>query len=130
MTRHIVDGNNVMGARPDGWWADRTGAMARIVRLCNAFHQRTGHEVVVVFDGRTRDEVTGVAEAGVSVRFADRPEDDPADAAIVDLIAGASDPGELVVATSDRELAERVEEHGAEVVGGGTFRDRLEELAD
>ena len=26
----IVDGANVMGSRPDGWWRDRAGAMARL----------------------------------------------------------------------------------------------------
>ncbi len=34
----------------------------------------------------------------------------------------------LRVVTSDAELAERVRRHGAEVVGAGAFRDRLEAL--
>ena len=29
--RMFVDGNNVMGSRPDGWWRDRAGAARRIV---------------------------------------------------------------------------------------------------
>ena len=27
MTRWIVDGMNVIGSRPNGWWRDRPGAM-------------------------------------------------------------------------------------------------------
>ncbi len=29
--RLIVDGNNVIGARPDGWWRDRAGATRRLL---------------------------------------------------------------------------------------------------
>jgi hypothetical protein len=27
----IVDGNNVIGSRPDGWWRDRPAATRRLV---------------------------------------------------------------------------------------------------
>ena len=30
--RLIVDGNNVIGSRPDGWWRDRAGAARRLIR--------------------------------------------------------------------------------------------------
>ena len=30
MPRLIVDGSNVMGSRPDGWWRDRDGARIRL----------------------------------------------------------------------------------------------------
>ena len=30
MTTLIVDGANVVGSRPDGWWRDRAGAAARL----------------------------------------------------------------------------------------------------
>ena len=53
--RWLVDGNNVIGARPDGWWRDRTGAMARLVAALQAFADATGDAVAVVFDGRERD---------------------------------------------------------------------------
>ena len=29
--RWIVDGMNVIGSRPDGWWKDRSGAMVALV---------------------------------------------------------------------------------------------------
>ena len=31
MTRWIVDGMNVIGSRPTGWWRDRPGAMRGLV---------------------------------------------------------------------------------------------------
>ena len=30
-THVFVDGNNVMGSRPDGWWRDRSGAARRLI---------------------------------------------------------------------------------------------------
>ena len=30
--RLIVDGMNVLGSRPDGWWRDRAAAMERMTR--------------------------------------------------------------------------------------------------
>jgi hypothetical protein len=53
--RWIVDGNNVMGARPDGWWRDRAAAAARLAAQVDAFARGVGHPVVLVFDGRPRD---------------------------------------------------------------------------
>jgi hypothetical protein len=54
VTRWLVDGNNVMGSRPDGWWRDRPAAMQRLVRPSTTWPE-TGDEVAVVFDGRERD---------------------------------------------------------------------------
>ena len=30
-THVFVDGNNVMGSRPDGWWRDRSAAARRLI---------------------------------------------------------------------------------------------------
>ena len=32
MSRLVVDGMNVIGSRPTGWWRDRPGAMRGLVR--------------------------------------------------------------------------------------------------
>jgi hypothetical protein len=40
--RWIVDGNNVMGSRPDGWWRDRDGAARRLAAEVAAFADATG----------------------------------------------------------------------------------------
>jgi predicted RNA-binding protein with PIN domain len=67
--RWLVDGNNVMGARPDGWWRDRDGAMARLVAALQAFADESGDPVAIVFDGREREVGQGTAP-DVTVGFA------------------------------------------------------------
>jgi predicted RNA-binding protein with PIN domain len=121
--RWLVDGNNVMGARPDGWWRDRDGAMARLVVALQAFADDSGDEVAVVFDGRERDVGQGTAP-DVAVAFAPGGRD-AADHVIARRVAGDGEPATLTVVTSDRELAERVRAAGAQVAGAGGFRDRL-----
>ena len=41
----VVDGNNVMGSRPDGWWKDRAGATRRLVERLGAWADEAGHEL-------------------------------------------------------------------------------------
>jgi hypothetical protein len=106
----LIDGNNVMGSRPDGWWRDRAGAMQRLVNELDDF-AAAGREVVVVFDGRERD----LQAVGVRVEFAGHADD---------RIAALAEEG-WTVATSDRELAERVRAKGASVEGAATFLGRL-----
>src|SRR6185295_3894688 len=119
--RWLVDGMNVIGSRPDGWWRDRTGAMRRLTRELDAFAAATGDPVTVVFDGRARE-----VEAGrVDVRFARRRGPDAADDDIAEIAAGDDDPGALRVVTSDARLAGRVRAAGAGVVGAGALRRRF-----
>ncbi|MFR9777546.1 hypothetical protein ACL02O_16010 [Micromonospora sp. MS34] len=112
----IVDGANVVGSRPDGWWRDRAGAAAR---LRDALVPLGEHgvppelpppvEVVLVVEGAARG-VPGVP--GVAVVAAPGSGDDT----MVDLVAAA--PGRRrVVVTADRELRARVGALGAEVHG-------------
>lgn len=113
MPRLIVDGSNVMGSRPDGWWRDRPAARTRLtveideaasdlaVRLLG----EAAAEVVVVHDGRPVE----MQLLHVHARFAGHADD---------LIAELAGPGDVVV-TSDRELARRAEADGATVVGSG-----------
>ncbi|HTE60943.1 MAG TPA: NYN domain-containing protein [Solirubrobacteraceae bacterium] len=121
--RLIVDGNNVMGSHPDGWWKDRAGAARRLVERIGAWADATGADVVVVFDGRPPSART--APPGVEVRYAERGGANAADDVIAALVADDAAPAELRVVTSDAELARRVREHGAEVIGARGFRDRL-----
>ena len=112
--RWLVDGNNVMGARPDGWWRDRAGAMQRLVTALGTLDA----PVTVVFDGRPRELDP---PPNVTVAFATRSGRDAAD----DDIARMAGPGDTVV-TSDAALAERARAAGADVVGAGEFRRRLD----
>ena len=42
MTRWIVDGMNVIGSRPTGWWRDRPGAMRGLVAELGDVRRRAG----------------------------------------------------------------------------------------
>ncbi|MFD8734325.1 NTP pyrophosphohydrolase [Streptomyces sp. NPDC059618] len=116
----VVDGANVVGSVPDGWWRDRRGAAERLRnRLAElAGPGLPGHpgplEIVLVVEGAARgvDSVPGV-------RVDEAP--GSGDDRMVELVAGARDRSCLVV-TADRELRRRVGELGAEVTGPRTVR--------
>jgi hypothetical protein len=114
--RWIVDGMNVIGSRPTGWWRDRPRAMREFVEELRGL----GDPVTVIFDGEPFD----LSDDAVEVRFARRRGRNAADDDIVALVAEAGEPPRVV--TSDAELAARVREHGADVMGAGTFLARLE----
>jgi predicted RNA-binding protein with PIN domain len=116
--RWLVDGMNVVGSRPDGWWRDRRGAMARLVARLEALDE----PATVVFDGAPFEVE---APPGVEVAFARRRGRDAADDEIARRVAQDAEPESLRVVTSDADLARRVREHGAEVEGAGAFLRRL-----
>jgi predicted RNA-binding protein with PIN domain len=120
----IVDGNNVMGARPDGWWRDRPAAQRRLVERLERFAEARDAPVTVIFDGRPHDAGGGLR---VAVRFARRGGPDAADDDVAALVAQHPEPHDLVVATSDANLAERVRASGARVIGAGAFLRELED---
>jgi len=119
----IVDGNNVMGSRPDGWWRDRAGAAQRLVAQLGDWAAAAGRNVLVLFDGKPPPEMP--APARVEVRFATREGRDAADDDIVAFVANDRAPERLQVVTSDAELARRVRELGAEVTGARGLLDAL-----
>jgi predicted RNA-binding protein with PIN domain len=118
----LVDGMNVIGSRPDGWWRDRAGAMSALVESLDEYARETGEPVTVVFDGRP---VALPEAAAVEVAFASGGRN-AADHEIVRRLEAAPDPASLRVVTSDGELAARAEELGAEVIPAGGFRRRLD----
>jgi len=120
--RLVVDGMNVIGSRPTGWWRDRPGAMTALVTELGRYAAATGDEVTVVLDARP----FALPEAAVDVRFA-HPGRDAADDAIVALLAADPDPSSLVVVTSDKGLAARVRELGASVMPAGELRRALDD---
>lgn len=126
--RWLIDGNNVMGARPDGWWRDRAGAAARLTDGVDAWQQQTGHDVVLVFDGPDRRQLTGRSRPGFEVRFAERPGRNAGDDLVVRLAAereGEGDGQQDTVVTSDAGLVARLP-RAADVVGSGAFRRMLD----
>jgi len=117
---------NVIGSRPDRWWNDPDRAVHGLVESLQAFAQRTGDEVTVVFDRQPRDLDPGTRD-GVEVAFAQWKGRNAADHEIVRMVADDVDPAAITVVTSDRELADRVREHGARVEGAGGFRRELDD---
>ena len=121
--RWLVDGMNVIGARPDGWWRDRERSFRRLRRELERYARASGEEVRLVLDGRRPGRWR--EEGPVETAFA-RGGRGAGDDAIVARVAADPHPATLTVVTSDRELGERVRELGAAVVGAGEFRHRLE----
>jgi predicted RNA-binding protein with PIN domain len=121
--RWIVDGMNVIGSRPDGWWQDRHGAMARLVQQLDRWAAATGEEVAVVFE---RPPSPPIASSAVEVAAARRGGANAADDEIARRVAADDDPRSIIVVTSDRELARRVRATGASVESAATFRNRLD----
>ena len=99
--------------------------MRRLTEDLEAFAAATGDEVAVVFDGRPFPLEDG---GRVEVGFAPGGRN-AADHAIADRVRGDADPGGLTVVTSDRELEEAVRAVGAEVLGSGAFRRRLDAVS-
>jgi uncharacterized protein YaiI (UPF0178 family) len=122
VTRWIVDGMNLIGSRPTGWWRDRPGAMRGLVEELERFAASAGEPVTVVFDGKP----FALDGDAVDVRFASRRGPDAADDDIAALVEADAEPGELSVVSSDAGLAGRVRAAGATVVGAGEFRRRLD----
>jgi predicted RNA-binding protein with PIN domain len=114
---------NLIGSRPDGWWRDRRAAMERLIEELEAFAARTGDEVAVVFDGRPFPlDGTGRLEVGFAPGGRNA-----ADHAIADWVRADPEPAAITVVTSDRELKRAARDGGADVVGSGAFRRRLDE---
>jgi predicted RNA-binding protein with PIN domain len=124
--RTIVDGNNVIGSRPDGWWNDRAGAARRLTQQLQTLAAATPDErFAVIFDGRPLPEYPEGVHRGVLVAYATRAGRDAADDRIVQEVEHDRDPATLTVVTSDAALRERVETFGATVEGARSLLTRL-----
>lgn len=127
--RLLVDGMNVIGSRPDGWWRDRDAAVRRLVERLQRLHTAAGDRITVVLDGRPVPGLPEGVHAGVTVRYARRAGRDAADERILELLAACPDPTAWTVVTSDRELRRQGETLGAGVAGARTLLSRLDEAA-
>jgi predicted RNA-binding protein with PIN domain len=121
--RWLVDGMNVIGTRPDGWWEDRHAAMVRLVGLLERWVAATGEEVTVVFEQPPRPPISSTV---IEVAHAPRPRRDSADDEIVRLLRADPQPGTVRVVTSDHWLSDRVHAVGATVQPSESFRMQLD----
>jgi len=119
----IIDGNNVYGSRPDGWWNDRDGAARRFAQSVAEWCRTHDDDVVLVFDAPVADATFELAGGNLAIAESPRRGRDAADDHIVD-VADDID-GDLTVVTSDRKLRARLPEH-AQVVGAGRFLEILD----
>lgn len=111
----VVDGANVVGSRPDGWWRDRPAAAARLhSRLLDC--PALAGQVVLVLEGRAKAGVPQSRTGAVQVVHAPGEGDD-AIVGEVERVAGNCAPGPanpdsagrtVAVVTADRALAARV----------------------
>ncbi len=119
---------NVIGARPDGWWRDRDGAIRRLLGRLQRLVATGEADVTLALDGRPLEDVPEGVHDGVRVAYANRSGPNAADDRIVELVGGLAHPEDATVVTSDRALRARVAERGATVVGARALWERLDEL--
>ena len=119
----LVDGMNVIGTRPDGWWKDRDAAMLRLVDLLERWAAAEGEEVTVVFE---RPPSPPIRSSVIEVAHAPRPQAHAADDEILRRVRAHVQPSAIRVVTSDRWLANQAFAEGASIEGAEAFRTRLE----
>src|SRR5947207_14162777 len=122
--RWLVDAMNVIGTRPDGWWKDRHGAMARLVEQLEQWARSSGDEVTVVFE---KPPSPPISSSVIEIAHAQRPGPYAADQEIVRLVREDANPEEVRVVTSDRALAEQVRALNAAVEPAKALREQLED---
>jgi hypothetical protein len=133
----IVDGANVVGSRPDGWWRDREGAARRLAGriaaalttdrfgLAEAFgHPGADLRVHLVLEGAAARVEDLPSHPALTIVRAHADGDSMIVAVATDLIVDGSGAAVIVV-TADRALREQVRGSGAATTGPGTLLNAL-----
>ena len=119
----IVDGANVMGSRPDGWWRDRAAAARRLQEQLLAA-ALPYDEIVLILEGKARHGIPAGQDGRLRTVHATGSGDD----AIVEAVIAEAEIGdgrEVIVATADRVLRERVKAAGARSLSPSSLLDQL-----
>ena len=85
--RWVIDGNNVFGSRPDGWWNDRPAAQARFTQRVAEWCRTHDDEVVLVFDPPVDPATAQLGGGNLRIVEARRRGLDAADHEIAELVA-------------------------------------------
>jgi predicted RNA-binding protein with PIN domain len=129
LAQHIVvDGMNVVGSRPNGWWRDRDAAATTLALRLRQLAEATGLAVTLVLDGPARPSLMAVDCGSVHVLYGEPNVRNSADDRIVALVAGDANPSAITVVTSDRALVVRVRALRARVQGPSSFLHDLDAL--
>jgi predicted RNA-binding protein with PIN domain len=119
----IVDGANVVGSRPDGWWRDRAGAARRLQgQLLTAVLPYD--EVVLVLEGAAKRGNPAGQDGRLRTVHALGSGDDAIVEAVVEQV-DVDDERSVTVVTADRALRDRVEAAGASSVSPAWLLDQL-----
>jgi predicted RNA-binding protein with PIN domain len=119
----IVDGANVVGSRPDGWWRDRAGAARRLQEQLSAA-ALPHDEIILVLEGNATRGNPASQDGRLRTVHAPGSGDD----AIVEAVMAQPDIGhdrDVIVVTADRALRDRVQAAGARSVGPSWLLDQL-----
>jgi hypothetical protein len=130
----VVDGANVIGSRPDGWWHDRVGAARRLAgQLVAALVEDPANLGTALAGPSGTPPLVHLVLEGAASRVPDLPTHPqldvvlaPADgdstiAALADDLIGGSPDDDVLVITADRALRDRVRAAGANTVGPGVL---------
>lgn len=109
----IVDGANVVGSRPTGWWRDRAGAAKRLHEAIAATD--LGYDaVVLVLEGDAKRGQPVGDDGAIHTVHAPGSGDD---AIVQQVLTRSRDGDDVVVVTADRLLRERVAAAGGSSIG-------------
>ncbi len=121
----LVDGYNLLGALR-GMGGPLEANREALVRLLAAYAARRPHEVTVVFDAMHEGGLMEARDRRGAVTLVYTARGETADDRIVRMV-GAQPGAAWLVVTSDRALAAAAKRRGADVVGAGTFAQRIAE---
>jgi len=117
----VVDGANVVGSRPDGWWKDRAGAARRLHEQL-VVADLPYDSVVLVLEGAAKAGVPAGRDADVVTVHAPRDGDSTITAQARTAVAAGDG---VTVITADRLLQSAVQAAGATAMSPSWLLDQL-----